>query len=214
MIDFETARQQMVDRQLAARGISDPRVLDAMRQVPRHAFVERHQQAEAYDDTPLPIGDGQSISQPYMVAIMTQLLRLEGPERVLEVGTGSGYQAAVLTRLCSMVYTIERIPSLLERSRTILEECGYENIQFKVGDGSLGWPEEAPFDAILVTAGAPAIPSVLVDQLTDGGRLVVPVGDRYSQTLKRITKTRFGAKTENFTGCRFVDLVGRHGWSC
>lgn len=203
----------MLERQLVSRGIRDPRVLSAMEEVPRHLFVSEELQDEAYDDNPLPIGEGQTISQPYMVAIMTELLELEGDERILEIGTGSGYQAALLTRLCRWVYTIERIGELSHRARRIIGECGYDNISYSISDGTAGWPSEAPFDGIMVTAGAPKVPSVLVDQLTLYGKLIIPVGDRFSQTLKRVTRTRSGTRSEDYTGCRFVDLVGEHGWS-
>ncbi len=202
----------MVQTQLAARGIRDQRVLDAMGEVPRHLFVDRSLLDEAYDDNPLPIGDGQTISQPYMVAIMTELLKLTGRESVLEIGTGSGYQAAVLSRLCHWVYTVERFASLSEMARENARLCGYENITFLVGDGTEGWPEAAPYDGIIVTAGAPGVPENLVEQLHIGGKLVIPVGDRFSQTLKRVIRTETGTKVENHTGCRFVDLVGKFGW--
>ena len=213
MKDYEAARKIMVARQLKARNITDYRVLSVMGEIPRHLFVDPSHESEAYDDNPLPIGEGQTISQPYMVAIMTELLMLRGPERVLEIGTGSGYQAAVLSRLCSRVYTIERLKPLSLKAQKALHACGCDNITFKIGDGSGGWPEEAPFDGIIVTAGAPNISDALVDQLAMAGKLIVPVGDRYSQTLKRVIKTRTGIKVENHTGCRFVDLVGEHGWS-
>lgn len=212
MKDYADAGEMMVQRQLIARGISDPRVLAAMRLVPRHIFVEESLKGEAYDDNPLPIGDGQTISQPYMVALMTELLELRGPERVLEIGTGSGYQAAILSRICSRVFTIERFSDLSERAQEAVAACGYDNISFSIGDGTTGWAEEAPFDGIIVTAGAPMVPLVLVDQLVENGKLVVPVGDRYSQTLKRVIKTKTGHRVENHTGCRFVDLVGKYGW--
>jgi protein-L-isoaspartate(D-aspartate) O-methyltransferase len=211
--DLATARSLMVQRQLVARGITDRNVLAAMGEVPRHLFVDESLWPEAYDDNPLPIGEGQTISQPYMVAVMTELLELKADERVLEIGTGSGYQAAVLTRLCRWVYTVERIQSLSERARKTLSACGYENVSFKVGDGTEGWAEEGPFDGIIVTAGAPTVPGVLVNQLRIGGRLVIPVGNRFSQTLKRVIRTDEGTTVENHTGCRFVDLVGRHGWT-
>jgi protein-L-isoaspartate(D-aspartate) O-methyltransferase len=184
-----------------------------MEEVPRHLFVDESIRSEAYDDTPLPIGEGQTISQPYMVAIMTELLDLKGSETVLEIGTGSGYQTAVLSRLCKWVYSIERIASLSARAKRVLAECGYENVTFDVGDGTKGWPEKAPFDGIIVTAGSPKVPEVLVDQLKMGGRLLIPVGNRWSQTLKRVVRTEQGVKTEDHTGCRFVDLIGAHGWS-
>ncbi len=168
MKDFTAARRAMVETQLRTRRITNRRVLEAMEEVPRHLFVQPALRAEAYDDNPLPIGHGQTISQPYMVAIMTELLQLEGRERVLEVGTGSGYQAAVLSRLCARVYTIEAVEALSIDARKTLMECGYDNISFRVGDGSLGWPDEAPFDAIMVTAGAPSVPDTLVNQLVLG----------------------------------------------
>ncbi|MGB9618583.1 MAG: protein-L-isoaspartate(D-aspartate) O-methyltransferase [Desulfomonilaceae bacterium] len=210
--EYALARNAMVDSQLIARGIRDPRVLHAMRTVPRHLFVDERLRVEAYDDNPLSIGYGQTISQPYMVAIMTELLALGGSERVLEIGTGSGYQTAVLALLCKWVYTIERIHALSTRAQETLARCGYQNITFKVGDGTRGWPSEAPFEGIIVTAGAPTIPQVLFDQLTEGGILVIPVGDRFSQTLKRVVKINGRMKTESHTPCRFVDLVGQYAW--
>ncbi|MGO9567146.1 MAG: protein-L-isoaspartate(D-aspartate) O-methyltransferase [Desulfomonilaceae bacterium] len=213
MKDYLTARKIMVERQLVGRGVRDRRVLAAMEEVPRHFFLDEALWHEAYDDSPLPIGEGQTISQPYMVAVMTELLKLSGDERVLEIGTGSGYQAAVLTRLCRWVYTMERLESLSERARKAVETSGYTNISFIVGDGTQGWPDHAPYDGIIVTAGAPNIPHTLVDQLVEGGRLVIPVGDRFSQVLKLVIKTEEGTIVESHTGCRFVDLVGKFGWS-
>lgn len=213
MKDYAAAAKEMVQKQLVSRRITDGRVLAAMEEVPRHLFVEKSLRDEAYDDTPLPIGQGQTISQPYMVAVMTQLLQLKGDERVLEIGTGSGYQAAILTRLCRWVYTIEAIEKLSNQARQAIALCGYPNITFMVGDGTKGWPSESPFDGIIVTAGAPDIPRPLVEQLREGGVLVIPVGDRWSQTLKRVIKTAKGFDVENHTGCRFVDLIGEHGWS-
>jgi protein-L-isoaspartate(D-aspartate) O-methyltransferase len=212
MKDYAVAAREMVQKQLVSRRITDRRVLAAMEEVPRHLFVDKSLRDEAYDDTPLPIGQGQTISQPYMVAVMTQLLELKGDERVLEIGTGSGYQAAILTRLCQWVYTIEALEKLSQRARQTIALCGYTNITFLVADGSRGWLSESPFDGIIVTAGAPDIPRPLVDQLREGGVLVIPVGDRWSQTLKRVTKTAKGFEVENHTGCRFVDLIGEHGW--
>jgi protein-L-isoaspartate(D-aspartate) O-methyltransferase len=212
MRDFALARKKMVEGQLQARGIRDDRVLDAMLEVPRHLFVDFSMQAEAYDDNPLPIGDGQTISQPYMVAIMTELLQFKGLEIALEIGTGSGYQAAVLSRVCKWVYTVERIRKLSERAEKTVKSCGYENITFIVGDGTEGWPAAAPYDGIIVTAGAPRRPDTFIKQLRVGGRLVIPVGDRFSQTLKRVIKTEEGTTIENHTGCRFVDLIGKWGW--
>jgi protein-L-isoaspartate(D-aspartate) O-methyltransferase len=184
-----------------------------MGKVPRHRFIPRHLWEQAYSDYPLPIGEEQTISQPYIVALMTEALELAGPEKVLELGTGSGYQAAVLGELAAQVYTIERIPSLARAAEQVLALLGYANVQVIVADGTLGWPGQAPFDAILVTAGSPQVPPPLVDQLAMGGRLVIPVGDHYSQTLTRVRRTSDGLKHEYLGGCRFVKLIGRHGWA-
>ncbi len=213
MDDYDAGRRKMVERQLKARGIRNERVLAAMGDVPRHAFIDTASRHEAYQDSPLPIGDGQTISQPYMVAVMTELLDLRGDERVLEIGTGSGYQTAILCELCEWVFTIERISTLADRAKRLLQEHGYHNVSFRIDDGTRGWPEDSPFDGIIVTAGAPKIPDVLVDQLADGGRLVIPVGDRFSQTLKVVMKAGETINVQSHTGCRFVDLVGEHGWS-
>jgi len=210
--DYQRERLAMVEEQLRRRGISDPRVLEAMGKVPRHLFVPGDYQESAYDDRPLPIGEGQTISQPYMVAIMTQSLELKGRERVLEIGTGSGYQAAVLAGLSREVYTMERIPGLTQNAQKILREQGYTNIFFRTGDGSKGWPEEAPFDGIIVTAGAPEIPQNFKSQLADGGRLVIPTGTRYTQTLFKLTREGDQFIEEDITGCVFVPLVGDYGW--
>lgn len=210
--DFHRAREHMVRHQIQARGVSDARVIAAMLEIPRHLFVGKANQGRAYDDCPLPIGFGQTISQPYMVAIMTQLLRLTGTEKVLELGTGSGYQSAILARLGRFVYTVERIPKLAEIARKNAAACGIENIFFIVADGTRGWPEEQPYDAIMVTAGAPDVPDPLLEQLADGGRLIVPVGDRFSQTLKVVEKSRGSIKTSSCVDCRFVDLIGEYGW--
>lgn len=209
---YAAARSYMVDSQLMPRGILDPRVLAAMRQVPRHRFIPPSLWDQAYNDYPLPIGGDQTISQPYIVALMTEILELKGPERVLEVGTGSGYQAAVLAELAAEVYSIDRISSLLAQAQKILDSLGYKNLHLKVGDGTLGWPEESPFDAILVTAGSPQVPRPLTEQLALGGRLVIPVGDRFSQTLTLVRRTKDGLKYEYHGGCRFVRLIGQHGW--
>lgn len=209
-----TLRARMVERHLAARDIDDPRVLRAMKQVPREWFVDRALRRSAYEDHPLPIGFGQTISQPYVVALMTQALRLNGGERVLEVGTGSGYQAAVLGLLCREVYTIERVGPLAERSAKTLQERGFANVHVRAGDGTLGWPEHAPFDGIIVTAGGPSTPESLRQQLAIGGRLVIPVGeDQDKQDLLRVTRLdddRFEA--ENLGPVRFVPLIGQQGW--
>lgn len=212
MIDFPKARSKMVEEQIISRGIRDLRVIEAMKKVPRHLFVEEALQSQAYSDHPLPIGEKQTISQPYMVALMTEALELKGKERVLEIGGGSGYQTAILAELSERVFSIERIRSLAIRARQLLYELGYYNVEIKIFDGTLGWPEEAPFDAILVTAGAPDIPGPLVDQLSIGGRLVIPVGDEYAQDLFRVRKTKEGMVREDLGGCRFVKLIGRYGW--
>lgn len=212
MIDFPKARLRMVEEQIIGRGIKDPGVIAAMKKVPRHLFVEEALQGQAYSDHPLPIGEKQTISQPYMVALMTEALRLEGREKVLEIGTGSGYQAAILAELAAKVFSIERIRSLAIRARKLIYELGYLNVEIKFSDGTSGWADESPFNAIVVTAGAPEVPQPLVDQLAMGGRLVVPVGDPHSQDLLRIIKTEEGMKNEDLGGCRFVKLIGRHGW--
>ena len=209
---FATIRDRMVQEQLIPRGISDPRVLAAMREVPRHCFVDDALSSRAYGDFPLPIASGQTISQPYIVALMTESLALEGNERVLEIGTGSGYQAAVLSRLCSQVYTVERINSLLAGSRRVFDQLRYFNIVAKLDDGTLGWPEHGPYDAIIVTAGGPKIPEPLVEQLGDGGRLVIPVGDQRSQALQFVEKEGEEVRVSELEKVRFVDLVGEYGW--
>ncbi len=202
----------MVLEQLVPRGISDSNVLQAMREVPRHCFVDDALQSRAYGDFPLPIASGQTISQPYIVALMTQALALTGTERVLEIGTGSGYQAAVLSRLCSQVYTVERINVLLAGSRRVFDSLRYFNIVAKLDDGTLGWPEHSPYDAVMVTAGGPDIPPPLVDQLVDGGRLVIPVGDQHLQVLQLVEKHGEEVSVRELEKVRFVDLVGEHGW--
>jgi protein-L-isoaspartate(D-aspartate) O-methyltransferase len=212
MIDFPKARLKMVEEQIVARGIQDSRVIAAMKKVPRHFFVEEALQSQAYSDHPLPIGEKQTISQPYMVALMTETMELKGRERILEIGAGSGYQTAVLAELAQEVYSIERIRPLAIRARKLLYDLGYFNVEIKIFDGTYGWMEKSPFDAILVTAGAPDIPQPLYDQLAMGGRLVIPVGDISVQDLFRITKTDRGMKKENLGGCRFVKLIGRYGW--
>ena len=211
-MEYATARNRMVESQLISRGIKDARVLDTMRKVPRHRFVEEALYSQAYNDHPLPIGDKQTISQPYMVALMTEALDLRGPEKVLEIGTGSGYQTAILAELAEKIYSIERIRTLSNKAQRILDDLGYFNVVLKVGDGSLGLKEESPFDAIMVTAGSPDIPQPLVDQLAMGGRLVVPVGDRYTQALMKIVRVKEGITKTDLGGCRFVNLLGTHGW--
>ncbi len=204
----------MVETQLIARGIIDPRVVAAMLKVPRHYFVEEAMSAQAYSDSSLPIGEKQTISQPFMVALMTELLQLTGSEMVLEIGTGSGYQAAILATIAKKVYTIERIRSLALRARRALDRLGLLNVNIKIDDGTEGWALEAPFDAIVVTAGAPEIPQALVSQLKVGGRLVIPVGNQSEQKLVKVTKKDDGSVMyEEFVGCRFVKLIGKFGWS-
>lgn len=209
---FARQREEMVRRQIEARGISDQRVLDALRTVPRHLFVNEALTDRAYGDFPLPIGEGQTISQPFMVAEMTQALALSPEDRVLEIGTGSGYQAAVLGQIAHRVYTMERIHPLYARARRLFDQLGYHNIVTRYSDGTLGWSEEAPFDAILVTAGSPRIPEPLIQQLGPGGRMVIPVGDRFSQELTKIYRDETGIRQTAMGGCRFVKLVGEHGW--
>ena len=215
MIDFDRARETMVSQQIAARGVRDPRVLAAMGRVPRERFVTPQLAALAYDDTPLPIGADQTISQPYIVAFMIESLGLEGGEKVLEIGTGSGYAAAVLAEIAGAVFTIERIEELASRSGGLLAELGYDNVTVVHGDGTLGLPGEAPFDAIVVTAGGPDVPHTLQEQRAVGGRLVIPVGaSREWQALVRIT--RVGAdeyRREDLADVRFVPLVGAEGWN-
>ena len=209
---FAINRERMIEEQLVPRGISDPRVLEAMRQVPRHLFVEDAMQAHAYGDFPLPIGSGQTISQPYLVALMTEALQLKGTERVLEIGTGSGYQAAILSRLCLRVYTIERIDALVGRARRVFDRLRYHNIVSRIDDGTEGWSAEAPFDGILVTAGGPRIPDPLLAQLADPGRLVIPVGDQGVQDLQLVEKRDGGLTVRTIEQVRFVDLIGAYGW--
>ena len=211
-MNFVRARERMVEEQLVNRGISDLGVLAAVSRIERHRFVDEALQVRAYDDNPLPIGERQTISQPYMVGLMTQALELRGNERVLEIGTGCGYQTAVLAELVATVYTVERLAVLAAAARTTLEAVGYTNVVTRVGDGSLGWPEEGPFDAILVTAGTPQVPRPLVAQLGMGARLVFPIGEEELQTLVRIRKEEQGLQEEYFGDCRFVKLVGRYGW--
>ncbi len=205
----------MVDGQIRARGITDSALLKAMETIPRHLFVDEGIINQAYADNPLPIGERQTISQPYIVALMTEALELTGYEKVLEIGTGSGYQAAILSLLSDRVFSVERIAGLASRARKILDSLNCYNVLIRVGDGTYGWKDEAPFDAIIVTAGAPEIPQPFIEQLAPGGRLVIPVGDRNSQTLTRVTRLSDDpekTQTESLGGCRFVSLIGEHGW--
>jgi protein-L-isoaspartate(D-aspartate) O-methyltransferase len=204
---FVDLRQEMVDQQIRRRQVRAPSVLRAMEEVPRHRFVPDHQQGSAYVDAPLPIGDGQTISQPYVVALMTELLELDGDSKVLEIGTGSGYQAAVLSRIASEVYSIEIREGLGEQARNLLGELGYDNVEVRIGDGYQGWPEAAPFDGIIVTAAPERIPQPLVDQLRLGGKMVIPVG-RFLQELLVITRTEDGIQTREVAGVRFVPMIG------
>jgi len=210
--DYRLAREKMMKNQIISRGITDPGVLEAMGKIQRHLFVEEALIGEAYNDHPLPVGYKQTISQPYIVALMTEALEMTGKEKTLEIGTGSGYQTAILAELSKTVYTIERIERLLEKSKMLLESLGYTNIFFKAFDGTLGWDEFAPYDAIIVTAGAPKIPQPLMDQMAEGGKLVIPIGNRYGQDLIKVTRTKNAFKEKNLGGCRFVDLIGAHGW--
>jgi protein-L-isoaspartate(D-aspartate) O-methyltransferase len=209
---YAAARQNMVKTQLIPRGIADPRVLAVMRKVPRHRFVPSHLWDQAYNDYSLPIGEDQTISQPYIVALMTEILEPREADNVLEIGMGSGYQAAILAELVAQVFTIDRMAPLIATARQVLESLGYRNIKTRMGDGTEGWPEEGPFDGIMVTAAAPQVPRPLTEQLALGGRLVIPVGDRYSQTLTLVRQTKDGLKYEYHGGCRFVPLIGKYGW--
>jgi protein-L-isoaspartate(D-aspartate) O-methyltransferase len=212
-MNFDQARAQMVEEQLQARGIGDPRVLAAMRRVPRHLFVETTLQHRAYDDTPLPIGAEQTISQPYMVALMSQLLELKGHERVLEIGTGSGYQTAILAELAREVFSIERVEALTRCARACLDRLGYgTRVHLRSGDGSNGWPEAQPFDAEIITAAVQQVPRPLVEQLADGGHLVLPLGEADLQGLARIQKKGGTLDVKYFGECRFVKLIGPYGW--
>jgi protein-L-isoaspartate(D-aspartate) O-methyltransferase len=210
--EYAQERERMVRLQIAGRGIRDRRVLEAMQAVPRHRFVPPHLLGSAYHDSPLPIGQGQTISQPYIVGLMTELLALQGTEKVLEIGTGSGYQAALLSLLAAQVISVERFSPLAQEAQQVLAELGYGNVHIEVGDGSLGWPCEAPYDAIVVTAASPHMPAPLREQLADGGRLLAPIGPRWTQQL--VLERRIGNqyRTEMSIGVAFVPLIGEHGW--
>jgi len=213
MNDFAKARTRMVREQLLPRNITDQRVLEAILDVPRHLFVEDALRAQAYGDFPLPIGEGQTISQPYIVALMTQMLNLQGHEKVLEIGTGCGYQTAILSRLCTRVYSVERIKKLIARARKNLDTARCFNALCKMADGTLGWAEHAPYDAIMVTAGGPEIPEMLIEQLADPGVMVIPVGNQTTQQLTRITKINGEIRVESEgEAVRFVSLIGAQGW--
>ena len=205
-------RNGMVEDQLIPKGITDKKVLVAMRKVPRHLFTSGKSLENSYGDYPLPVGEGQTISQPFMVALMTQCLELKGGEKVLEIGTGSGYQAAILAEIVKEVYSVERFDGLAQKAQVILDGLGYKNIRIKVGDGTEGWDEFAPYDGIIVTAGAPSVPEPLVEQLAEGGRLVIPVGGAFGQELLLIRKNQGEITQEDICGCTFVPLVGKYGW--
>jgi protein-L-isoaspartate(D-aspartate) O-methyltransferase len=209
---FARERERMVEEHVVARGVTDPRVLAALRRIPRHLFVDEALRERAYGDHPLPIGDGQTISQPFIVGKMTELLQLSGGEKVLEIGSGSGYQTAVLADLAARVCTIERIPKLAQRARETLELLGYANVWVRVANGTLGWPDEAPFDRILVAAGGPSVPPPLFAQLAEGGRMVMPVGDATGQVLQVIEKHQGEMHITEHSGCVFVKLVGKYAW--
>ena len=207
------AREKMLEKDIIPRGVKDERVLDALRKVPRHLFVEGAQRMNAYEDHPLPIGEGQTISQPYIVAAMSEALQLDGTETILEIGTGSGYQTAILAELAQRVYSVERVPSLTGKARKALDSQGYSNVLVKLADGTMGWKEYAPYDRILVTAGSPSVPEPLTEQLKPGGVLVIPVGSNSVQELTRVIKGEDGTlKEERMGSCVFVKLVGKHGW--
>ncbi len=212
-LKYERRREKMVQQQIEMRGITDPDVLAALRTVPRHLFVSDALKDQAYGDFPLPIGEQQTISQPFIVAEMTQALEISKDDRVLEIGTGSGYQAAVLAEIAYRVYTIERLRSLYVQTRGLLDKLKYHNVIMRCSDGTMGWKDESPFDAIIVTAGSPRIPEPLVEQLAEGGRMVVPVGDQHAQDLIKITRDSEGTHQTSLGGCRFVKLVGKEGWS-
>lgn len=212
---YQKQRSRMVESQLKSRGIKDVRILKAMETIPRHLFVDEGLADQAYNDNPLPIGQGQTISQPYVVALMTEALELKGGEKVLEIGTGSGYQTAILAELADRVFSIERVASLAAQARKVLDLLNYYNVAIRVGDGTYGWKEESPFDAIIVTAGAPSLPRIFIEQLAVGGRLVLPVGGRLSQELLKVVRQSEDPddiKTMDLGGVRFVDLIGEHGW--
>jgi protein-L-isoaspartate(D-aspartate) O-methyltransferase len=211
-MDFKELRDFMVKTQLIPRGIKDERVLNAMKKIPRHLFVDESMQYKAYDDMALSIGEGQTISQPYMVAVMTQLLELKGNEKVLEIGTGSGYQTAILAELAKDIYSVERVAALATRAEERFHSLGYNNIHIKIGDGTLGWSEEAPFDRIIITAGTPKIPDPLIEQLSERGIIIAPVGERFSQRLLKVRKSKGKLLEDYHTPCIFVPLIGEYGW--
>jgi len=211
-MDYEVLRKRMVEEQLIPRGIKNQKVLDAFYKVQRHKFVPEELRNTAYADFPVPIGEGQTISQPYIVALMTECLGLTGQEKVLEIGTGSGYQAAILAELSKEVYSIERFEKLAQRAEGTLTESGYTNIKLEVGDGTLGWKEAAPFDRIIITAASPRIPLPLAEQLKENGKLILPLGESLSQVLTVVEKKNGKLESIQVCGCVFVPLVGKYGW--
>ena len=210
--DFLLARERMVQEQAVARGIQDPRVIAALRKIPRHLFVDLGIVNRAYDDSALPIGEKQTLSQPYMTARMVEALSLSGEEKVLEIGTGSGYQTAVLAELCFNVFSVEKIRVLSRKARALLDQLGYQNIALHVGDGTIGWSEHAPYDGIIVSAGSPSVPQPLLEQLGEHGRLLIPIGDEQTQTLVRVSRRPSGFHQEQLGECKFVKLFGKYGW--
>ncbi|MCX5706748.1 MAG: protein-L-isoaspartate(D-aspartate) O-methyltransferase [Candidatus Omnitrophica bacterium] len=211
-MDYERLRKIMVEKQLKPRGIKDPKVLDVFAKVERHKFIPPESIANAYADYPIPIGEKQTISQPYIVALMSESLGLSGKEKVLEVGTGSGYQTAILAELSKEVYSIERSPLLTEKAEERLKKLGYTNIKIKTGDGTLGWPEEAPFDRVIITAASPGVPEPLLEQLSENGRLILPKGEIFSQVLTLIEKKTGKIESSDICACVFVPLVGKYAW--
>ena len=211
-MDYAIARKRMVEEQVRARGIKDQQIIQVMLKVPRHLFVEEGLVPMAYNDHPLSIGEGQTISQPYIVAYMVECLKLRPEDRILEIGTGCGYATATLAEIGSQVYSMERLPTLLMKARKTLKRLGYKNIVLKLGDGTQGWPEQAPFDGILVSAASPNIPQPYLDQLAEGGRLILPIGGEDCQELILITKTKGKYRQETLSGCRFVKLMGKYGF--
>lgn len=212
-MDYAILRKRMVEEQLIPRGIKNPDVLKAFYKIERHRFIPGNLSNSAYADFPLPIGEDQTISQPYIVALMTECLDLSSEEKVLEIGTGSGYQTAILAELARETYSVERFATLAKRAQDILSELGYKNIKIKVGDGSLGWEEVAPFDRIIITAASPKIPIPLIDQLSDNGKLILPLGESFSQVLTLVEKKEGKLKAIDICGCVFVPLIGKHGWN-
>jgi len=211
-MDWDLLRKRMVDEQLIPRGIKNKRVLGAFYKVQRHKFIPEDVLMSAYADFPLPIGEGQTISQPYIVALMTECLDLRGEEKVLEIGTGSGYQTAILAELTKEIYSVERFKNLAESAEAMLNELGYKNIGIKVGDGTLGWPEMGPFDRIIITAASPRIPLPLTEQLNESGKLILPLGESFSQVLTAVEKKNGKLESIEICGCIFVPLVGKYGW--